>query len=223
MMRKSLLVIMLVWLLGAEAGEAQPSIEKILPLDGHFNADGTALEMNWFDANPPRVGSVTIKRRLYGQIGGQTWQTIASGLGPVMRYTDETVRPGVAYEYQVLRMARDIVDVGYWLAGTELPAQAQRGTAYIIVDETIAEAIGPRLERFEHDLISDGWKVLRHSTPRGDIKAPSENLEKARALKKWLRARYNEDPFGQHAVVLVGHVPVVKSGKANPDGRNRLK
>ena len=30
-----------------------------------------------------------------------------------MRFTDETIQPGVAYEYQVMRTARDIVDVGY--------------------------------------------------------------------------------------------------------------
>jgi hypothetical protein len=222
MMRKSLFVMVMVWLLGATVCAAQPSAEKILPLDAHFNADGTALELNWFEAHLPRVGSVTVKRRLYGQLGGQTWQTIAEGLGPVMRYTDTTVGPGVAYEYQVLRTARDIVDVGYWLAGTELPARAQRGHAYVIVDETVAGDIAPRLDRFEWDLIGDGWRVQRYDVPRGDGRKPVENLRNALAVKEWLRARYNEDPFGQHAVILVGHVPIVKSGKANPDGHEKV-
>ena len=56
------------------------------------------------------------------------WQQIGPVLGPVMRFTDETTSPGVAYEYQVMRTARDIVDVGYWtdgraVAGSRGPGQ----------------------------------------------------------------------------------------------------
>ena len=117
MTRFTWIIAALVSCLWAIAADAQEAVEKILPIDGHIAQDGRAIELNWFDAKPPRVGSVTVKRRLYGQTGGHTWAVIAEGLGPVMRYRDETVRPGVAYEYQVLRTARDIVDVGYWLAG----------------------------------------------------------------------------------------------------------
>ena len=180
MRRLGLIFAALLWALGATASDAQESAEKILPMDGQISADGRIIELNWFDAKPPRVGSVTVKRRLYGQLGGQTWQTIAEGLRPVMRYTDTTVRPGVAYEYQVLRTARDIVDVGYWLAGTELPAQAKRGHAYVIVDETIAGDIAPRLDRFEWDLIGDGWQVQRYAVPRGNgratMRTPSDSM-----------------------------------------------
>lgn len=222
MMRKILMLAGAIWLVGAMAAGAQQSVEKILPLDGHITQDGRKIELNWFSAKPPRVGSVTVKRRLYGQTGGQSWKTLAAGLGPVMRYTDATISPGVAYEYQVLRSARDIVDVGYWLAGTELAAREQRGNAYVIVDETIAEAIAPRLARFERDLIGDGWRVQRHKVPRGDVRRPLASLEASIPIKTWLQERYREDPFGQHAVILVGHVPIVRSGKVNPDGHERV-
>lgn len=186
-------------------------------MDGHFNATGTALELNWFEATPPRVGSVTVKRRRYGQLGGQTWQTIAEGLGPVMRYTDTTVRPGIAYEYQVLRTARDIVDVGYWLGGTDLPAQPHQGHAHVIVDDTIAEAIAPRLARFVQDLTGDGWQVTRRTIARHTGKN-TDDLRGSLILKDWLLTQYAADPFARHVAILVGHVPIVKSGKANPDG-----
>lgn len=208
----------LFWMLFATSVTAELSAEKILPLDATVSEDGQSITLNWFDAQPPRVGSVTVKRRLYGQTGGQSWKTIADALGPVMRYTDDSIRPGIAYEYQVLRSARDIVDVGYWLAGTEIPTSAQRGHAYVIVDEVVAEAIAPRLARFERDLIGDGWRPVRHIVPRGNASAPIVNLKAAAAIKEWLRARYNEDPFGQHAIILVGHVPVVGSGQVAPDG-----
>jgi hypothetical protein len=214
------IVALAIWLLGAVAVLAQPAAEKILPLDAQIAEDGRAITLSWFDATPPRVGSVTVKRRLYGQIGGESWRSIATGLGPVMRYTDDTIKPGVAYEYQVLRTARDIVDVGYWLAGTDLPARSQRGRAYVIVDETIVSEIMPRLERFERDLIGDGWQIQRHLALRGDDRFPIQNLKAGLKIKSWLHERYREDPFAQHAVVLVGHVPIVRSGRANPDGHS---
>lgn len=209
--------LILAFVFNATACLSQGSAEQILPLDGHIVESGEAVELNWFDADPPRVGSVTVNRRLYGQTGGQSWQTIATNLGPVMRYTDRSISPGKAYEYQVLRTARDIIDVGYWLSGTKLPARDRRGTAYLIVDETIAAEIAPRLQRFERDLIGDGWRVLRHHVPRGGG-TDLNTLKKAVKIKEWLVAQFHEDPFGQHAVVLVGHVPLVKSGNAAPDG-----
>jgi hypothetical protein len=215
-----LLFAVVFWLAGIGAALAQPMSEKILPMDGHITDDGEAIELNWFDANPPRVGSVAVKRRIYGQIGAESWKTRATGLGPVMRYRDDTIVPGVAYEYQVLRSARVIVDVGYWLAGTKLPATDHRGTAYVIVDETVADDIVPRLARFERDLTGDGWQVQRHLVPRGNRNGAKrlDTLKDALQIRLWLRARYEQDPFGQHVVILVGHVPMVLSGRANPDG-----
>ncbi len=72
MVSKNLISALLAFLLSAEALLAQNSVEKILPLDGRIAADGSAVELSWFDANPPRVGSVTVRRRLYGQTGGET-------------------------------------------------------------------------------------------------------------------------------------------------------
>ena len=201
---------------------AQEIREKVLPLDGQIAEDGTSLSLSWFEAQPPRVGSVTVKRRTYGQLGGNTWQTLSGALGPVMRFEDTSITPGVAYEYQVLRTARQIVDVGYWIAGTQLPATEQRGIVYIVTDDTIAQAITPRLDRFTRDLVGDGWRVVHHSAPRGDSTAPDQDIRNALALRQWLEARYRDDPFGNHVVVLVGHLPIIKSGEANPDGHERV-
>lgn len=197
---------------------AQTSLEKHLPLDGNIKTDGSAVYLSWFDAKPPRIGDVIVKRRLLGDIGGDSWHEITPALGPVMRFTDDTVEPGIAYEYQVLRKARDIIDVGYWTTGVEVPAQEFRGTAIVIIEESIAAPLAARLKRFELDLIGDGWKVIHHETSRGNDENPVGNLARARALKEWLRDRYLMDPFEQYSLILVGHVPIVKSGRAAPDG-----
>lgn len=217
-MQKLLLILKLTFLLSAGPVLAQDSAEKSLTLDGQISADGSTVTLSWFTTTPPRAGSATVKRRLYGQVGGEHWQTIGPALGPVMRFIDKTSKPGVAYEYQVIRTARDFTDVGYWLAGVELPAQERRGKVYLLVDDTLVEGLAPRLDRFVRDLTGDGWQVFRKRVPRGNDRAPMDNLKIALDTKQWLNTHYLKDPSGQHAVVLVGHVPIIKVGKAAPDG-----
>lgn len=218
MLHKTLVSAIAAFLLSAGALTAQVSVERNLRIDGQIAPDGHAVELNWFDAQPPRVGSVTVKRRHYGQTGGSTWKPIFDPLGPVMRFTDDTLQSGIAYEYQILRSARDIVDVGYWLSGVNIPAREARGSAYVIVDETIAPDIAPRLTRFMRDLTGDGWHVVRKDAPRWSNKTSIADLTAAQDIKNWLQAHYLADPFGKHAVILVGRLPIVYSGLANPDG-----
>jgi len=220
MRSKKILFAALIWAMAVVAADAQRSAEKILPLDARIDPEGTWVELSWFDAQPPRVGSVTVKRRLYGQTGGHTWRTLASNLGPVMRYKDTAIKPGVAYEYQVLRSARDIVDVGYWLAGTHVPAQERRGTVHLLIDTTFADALALRLERFERDLVGDGWAVRRVLVPRALPGLSRAKIVQADQVKQTLRSAYQDDPFGRHAVILIGQAPIVNSGRANPDGHD---
>jgi hypothetical protein len=197
---------------------AQTSVEEPLPLEAVIDPNGRAVQLSWATANPPRVGNVAVNRRRLGESGPGSWQPLAPALGPVMRFTDDTIRPGTAFEYQVLRSARDIVDVGYWVAGTEVPAEETRGTALLVVDDTLAAPLAARLDRFAMDLVGDGWRVIRHNTPRGDDRDPVANLDRAWALRSWVQKQYFVDPFGRHALILIGHVPVVQSGRAAPDG-----
>lgn len=201
---------------------AQDSVEKPLPLDGSIAANGKRVELRWDQAQPPRVGAVIVNRRLLGEQGATSWQALGPALGPVLSFEDDTTEPGIAYEYQVMRTARDIVDAGYWATGVDLPAVVARGTAHVVVDQTVAGPLAAHLDRFERDLIGDGWQVVRHDSPRGDLANPVRNLTAAVSVKTWLTAQYHEDPFGQHAVVLVGHVPIVLSGQARPDGHGAV-
>lgn len=221
-MRYLLPTILTLYLLLAGGLGAQESVEKHLPVEGLIAQNGTAVELNWLQATPKRVGAVTVKRRLLGETGANSWRVISPVLGSVMRFTDKTVEVGVAYEYQILRSAGDIVDVGYWATGVDLPAVDSRGTVYVIVDDTIAKELAPRLTRFSRDLTGDGWTVVRQLAPRGDLNETVESLKKAVIIKQWLDERHSADPFGRHVVVLVGHLPIVFSGKANPDGHGAV-
>lgn len=220
MIRPLLIAACTVLLSGAMPLRAQESSEGLLPLDGAIAADGGSVVLSWFEASGPGAPPATVRRRRLGTIGAGTWQTIAPSLSLVRRFTDDTIRPGVAYEYQVMRTGRDIIDVGYWATGVNLPALTDRGHAHVIVDETVAGPLGPHLARFERDLVGDGWQVSRMVAPRGGSDGPAGNLMRAAALKEALVARHADDPFARHAAILVGHVPVVMSGRANPDGHD---
>ena len=212
------LIMLLCLCLSSGPLAAQEASERPLPLDGRIAADGTSVTLDWFDATPPRVGSVRIARRRLGDVGASSWITVASDLGTAMQFTDTSTQAGVAYEYRVERLARDVVDVGYWITGADLPAVAERGTAYLVVDESLSEALATHLDRFARDLAGDGWHVVRTAVPRGNAAHPTENLAHALDLRAWLAGQYRQDPFGTHAIILVGHVPIVTSERANPDG-----
>jgi len=147
--------------------------------------------------------------------------SIASARSFTRLYTDDTVRPGVAYEYRVSRPSHEQIETGYWVTGRNLVAEENRGKAIVVVDETLAGDLGPRLDRFMQDLVGDGWTVVRRDTPRGNDNDPAANLKAARKLKDWIKRQYYSNAAVSNALILVGHVPVVKSGRMNPDGHKR--
>ncbi len=163
-----------------------------------------------------------IQRRRFGQTGADSWRTIDPNIGVVMRYTDQSTEPGIAYEYQVLTIGRDIVDVGYWVTGRDVPVSEARKFAYLVVDDTILDAIGPRLSRFTRDLAGDGWNVVQVRATRGGNDAPRAALAKMAPIKNWLAERFAEDPEAKHAVMLIGHIPMIRSGSAAPDGHDQV-
>lgn len=201
---------------------AQELSEQSLPLDAELASDGRSITLSWYDTPRAHRGAVTVKRRILGQTGGDSWQTIASAAPRGLRYTDDQIEPGTAYEYQVLRSGRELIDVGYWTAGTEIPAIEDRGWAYVIVDDTLADGLQPHLSRFLRDLTGDGWRPVLQRAPRHVPNDPLTTLKGAAAVKKWLTDAYARDPFARHAVILVGHVPVVTSGRAAPDGHKAV-
>ncbi len=199
---------------------AQDSVERPLPLDGQIAADGSQVALDWRNANRPNRLSVRIKRRIWGETGGDTWQVISPDLSRTSQFIDTTIEPQIAYEYQIQRLAQDVVDVGYWVTGVDLPIVEEAKTAYLAIDTTLSEALAPHINRLERDLIGDGWQVRRREVARGDAKDVLQNLADATALRQWLQEQHARDPMGKHAVILLGHVPIVSSGQSNPDGHN---
>ena len=183
--------------------------------------DGSRVEINWPKASGSSIGSVSIQRRVLGQTDKESWQKIDSVKGIVRVYSDNQVQPGIAYEYRISRPGKKKIETGYWVAGRDLPAEENRGIALVVVDETLAGGLAPRLDRFMLDLVGEGWTVVRRDVPRGDDKQSIANLNAARKIRTWIQDRYNTNWLTPHALILIGHIPVVKSGRFNPDGHKR--
>ncbi len=221
-LQNSLIYCFLILYLSGNIAVAGPLQEQFLALDGQIDEDGTGVELSWAKAAGSKVGRATIQRRILNQTGKASWQSIGSTRSFARVYLDKEVRSGVAYEYRVSRPSKEQIETGYWVAGRDLTAQENRGVALVVVDETIAEGLSLYLDRFMLDLIGDGWKVIRHNVPRGDNKDVVANLYAARKIRAWVQARYHSAPQTPHALILIGQVPVVKSGHSNPDGHAQV-
>jgi len=150
------LLALLVLLLSGTASAADPPALRSLALDGQISADGERVEFNWPRAAGSKVGRVTIQRRILGQTGNQSWKDHASVRGFARIYQDKDIQPGIAYEYRISRPSKERIETGYWTTGLKLPAEENRGVVLLVVDETLADELTPRLVRFTLDLIGDG-------------------------------------------------------------------
>lgn len=221
-MHAGFLVGLLILVRASVTAADEPIAERSLLIDGEISADGTRVELQWARATGKKVGRVDIQRRFLGETGNWSWSSIGSTRSFARLYTDDTVKPGIAYEYRISRPSQKQNETGYWVTGRGVAAEESRGVAIVVVDETLAGDLESSLDRFMLDLAGDGWTVVRHETARGIDKDPEANLEAARELRSWIKRQYYSDPGTPHALILVGHVPIVKSGRSNPDGHRRL-
>lgn len=213
--RTRFLVTALVVLLSCPFG-APTWAQGSLPLEGKLDPASNTVTLSWPQAERQILGSVTVNRRRLGDSGPTSWEP----LGPAETtavWRDTNVVPGSAFEYQVVRRQQEIVDAGYWIAGQEVPARADNGTVLMLVDEEVADGISLHLDRFQRDLVGAGWRVVTRKVPR-HREADAPNFEAALKIREWIAERVAEDPETPHAAILVGHVPILRSGRSAPDG-----
>lgn len=213
----------MVLLAGPLPAQAQRSAGDPIPLDATLAADGRSVELVWHDAVPTRARELQISRRIMGMSGAKSWRELTVLPGRFLKYRDDTIMPGTPYEYRLLRNHGDFFSAGYWVTGTDIAAPKDRGTVFIALDNTLSDPLKPRLTRLEDDLVGAGWQVRWLPTPRHQAKDPLSNLAQARALRQQLQDAALSQPIGlRHMVLLLGHVPMVTSGKVGPDGHSAV-
>lgn len=153
---------------------------------------------------------------VYRRSPGGTWGPAIPVPYGRTTFRDTNVSVGTPYEYFVHRAynhyGMTYEGHGYIRTGIELPAVHQRGKVAVVVDRTLIDSIRANLDIFEADLVGDGWEVVRI--------ANYGRADAAAAIRGALQAQYNATAAPASrlaAVILLGHVPVVKSGPVNID------
>ncbi len=175
-------------------------------------------------ASPPRVTlcwrnlpsrPMEIRRRSTDQASGSL---LASNC-TTWSFVDTDVTAGAHYEY-ALRFPREIsasIYDRYVFCPVEAPPRHDRATVLLLVDETVARALGRELAQFKFDLVGDGWKVVQRDAPRHDDSRWPNNTNRIARLKTQIDQVAATTP-DLRAIFLLGHVVIPHSGSCFPDG-----
>lgn len=152
------------------------------------------------------VNTYNVQRRDNPSAG---WVTLANLVGSDTTYADTNVQVGRVYEYQVVKRGVTLTGHGYVAAGIDVPPSDSRGRLVLVVERNAAGALGSEIDRLVSDLTGDGWVVSRIDVGRDD--SPS-------SVRAQIQSVYAGDSGNTRAVLLLGRVPVARSGSQNVDG-----
>ncbi len=164
------------------------------------------IELQWPADHLP-VAEYTVHRRKQGE---NPWGEGVALPGSATRFVEENLPAGATYEYQVTKRGATFAYQGYGYISVALnaPLVEQRGKIILVVDQTIAGPIARELGRLQTDLAGDGWIVVRKDVARD---------ERPAAIRALIKAEYDADRERVKAVLLLGHIPVVRAGSLNVD------
>ncbi|MEY3690235.1 MAG: hypothetical protein RIT37_1797 [Bacteroidota bacterium] len=161
------------------------------------------------------------------------WGSAIANLGKdVLTYTDENVTPGIAYEYQVLKVCTPagiktlnlgVTDTvtsyfgsGYILSGINVSPILSRGTVILLIDSTMVSPLSAEIARLEQDLKNELWTVVKRTAPR----ATAFNPEAVATTKEIIFSIIEKNQNEQYSILLLGRIPVPYSGLMAPDGHS---
>lgn len=162
------------------------------------------IELSWVADELP-AESYLVQRKA---VNAAAWDEGVTLPGDATSFTDEKVELGARYEYKVAKYSTRITAYGYIAAGLQAPLVDDRGKVILVVDQSMVEPLGADLARFEQDLTGDGWTVVRREVSRGD--SPW-------SVRDVIRTEYAAEPERVKSVILLGHIPIARSGNLNVD------
>lgn len=201
-------------------------------LRAKVNKSQPSIEIQW--EKHPLAYRYQVRRKYFGDLNFPA-TPLAELDSLSTSYLDSNIQIGKEYEYEVRAYYKALADVtmqrpdgsffdttlvlhfmgfGYLHSGIEVPPRHYYGKVLLLVDETISGQIQDLLEKYEKELISEGWETVRHDVPRAD----SFDASKVQAVKNIILEEYAKDPVNINSIVLIGRVPVPYSGNIYPDG-----
>lgn len=127
-------------------------------------------------------------------------------------FLDTNLVRGQAYQYRVMTNRNLSFTPGILRAGWRMPALEQRGVVALLVDETLAGALASDLDRWERDLVADGWRTVRRTVPRHDDSDWSKNTNSIARVRQVVQTEWQTHSNALRTVVLVGHVAIPYAG-----------
>ena len=193
-----------------------------------------AIILSW--NNDDRAESYAVFRKdptMHSWSDQAEWGSAIANLGKdALTYTDENVTPGIAYEYQILKVCTPagiktlnlgVTDTvtsyfgsGYVLSGINVSPVLSRGTVILLIDSTMMMPLSAEIARLEQDLKKELWTVIKRSAPR----ATAFNPEAVTTTKEIIFSIIEKNPNELYSILLLGRIPVPYSGLMAPDGHS---
>jgi hypothetical protein len=183
-------------------------VDTVVQLTATAATDGGSalnldVQLSWVPISPYSPADVqatayTVYSRL---AASDPWDLLATLPATATGYGDQQ-SGSQTREYKVERLTSAGSAFGYVSTGASVVLPDARGTALLVVDETMASALAGPLLQFAYDLIGDGWSVQRIDVARlGTVASVKQAIQDVYAQYSDLRS-----------IVLIGHVPVPYSG-----------
>ena len=207
MFKKIVLLICLI--LSVSNVQGSPSTDKSLLVQAQANPSTPSITLSW--TSFASATGYTIQRKFKTST---TWgSTIATLGGTVNQWVDNSVSINTYYEYKITRNSSVGTAYGYVASAIKLAPIEYRGRIIIVVDNTFSTTLSAKLTELQDDLRKDGWKVSRIDVSRNETPAN---------VKSQIQSLYNSDPNNFKSVLLIGHIPVYRSGNIAPDGHSSI-
>lgn len=153
----------------------------------------------------------TIHRKLKSST---SWgNSIASLSGSSTQWIDNSATSNTYYEYRITRSSSSGTAYGYVSSSIQLGPIEYRGRMILVVDNTFTTSLSTQISNLQDDLKKDGWNVTRIDVSR--TATPS-------SIRSQIQTIYNSDPTNVKSVLLLGHVPVYRSGNIAPDEHSAI-
>ena len=186
---------------------AQQTEDAVVELSATTNVTAPAVTLSWSLKNSPT--ELFLLRR---EKDAPVWFVMLDTMGQLpSTFNDINVDVGKTYEYGIIQTAGNITSFGYLSIPIETPLVEQRGTVLIFVEKGLQLPLSIELDRLEHDLVGDGWKVIWHAV---------EADATVDTIKTQIIADYSLNPDQVNSVLLLGEIPVPYSGNTEWDGHD---
>lgn len=143
----------------------------------------------------------------------QSWGSIiASVPGNQSTFTDNSVKKGEAFEYQLVkRLGSTVEAIGYIYAGNALAEPNSYPGIILLIDSNYSLPLQAEINTLQNDLRQESYLVQTIFAGR---------TESVVEVKKRIESVYNASKVKPECLFIIGHVPVPYSGFYSADGPN---